>query len=46
MKLALFLYVCLVTAFIAYTTIKVEKLRGNYDRCIEVVKLYKNYVER
>lgn len=46
MKLTLFFYLCLVTAYVVYSTIRVEQLRIDRDRCEIEVEMYKNYVER
>lgn len=34
MKLTLFFYLCLVTAYVVYSTIRVEQLRIDRDKCI------------
>lgn len=45
-------YICLFLCILGFTFIgiglwiKSETYQMRYDRCIEVVKMYKNYVER
>lgn len=46
MKILLFFYVILVTAFVILTIVEVERLRMDRDNCIRDIEMYQMFVKK